>query len=73
MSTLTVLKSESRLCYRLSLSLGLSDVSSYIRDGMACSSQCLVSGEREGSFLVWETVKQIWVVNIPSEKENQDT
>lgn len=35
-------------------------------------SQCIISGDREVNFLVWEILKQIWIINSSSEKENQE-
>lgn len=37
---------------------------------MLSSSQCII--DHKVNFLVWEILKQIWMINISSEKENQD-
>lgn len=37
---------------------------------MLSSSQWII--DHKVNFLVWEILKQIWMINISSEKENQD-
>lgn len=41
-----------------------------IMKGMLSSSQCII--DHKVNFLVWEILKQTWMISISSEKENQD-
>lgn len=57
--------------YFLMVRLRLCILGKNTRTGMLCS-RCIISGDREVNFLVWEILKQIWIINISSEKENQE-